>query len=132
MLFISNYRKHKIVIQPDRISYDPFGNRRLVPGITAQFSDYKFETEDKKIINALKNHPDFGIDFRSEDSVKENELGTRNKTIEQRASESLLTSCPKQGCKFKARSEKDLRRHLAEKHAEPVDDEPEEGEDVLE
>lgn len=121
MLFISNFRSHKIVIQPDRTTYDPFGNPRLMPGIVAQFSDYKFETEDKKLIAALKNHPDFGLDFRSQDSVEETEMGKRNTAVEKRAAEGLVTSCTMPNCAWKGKSEKELRKHLADKHAQPIE-----------
>lgn len=120
MIFISHFRKHKIVLMPQRIQVDAFGNRMIVPGIKCVFEEYRYETMDPKIIKGLKSHKDFGIDFRSQDDVTPNETGIQERKAEEVSVNQLLTSCPQ--CAFKAKNEAGLRLHMMGKHKQMGDD----------
>lgn len=130
MLFISKFRKHRIVLKPDTVMASSIGDRFVRPGIKVQFEEYKYETTDENIIKLLRAHRDFGIDFRSQDEFVPNEAGVQNQEVEKKLQDTLVTSCPK--CPFKAKTESGLRLHMMNKHGGNKNDEPEDGDEVFE
>lgn len=67
-------------------------------GLSVQFENSIYETEDKTIIKFLKNHPSFGIAF-----IAENEVGTpsvdavRAENEKKAKAEELRSKCPECG-----------------------------------
>jgi len=68
--FTSKYKNLRIVIEPDDVEFVK-GKTRIVPGKHIQFENNVFTTDDKKEIEFLKNHSDFGRTIFCEDDVIE-------------------------------------------------------------
>ena len=113
-ILLKKFKGYKLVIQSARHTHDSFGNRVFVPGISVDFKDGKFETEDKELSKLIKKHPMFGIDFRSQDSVVPSPIGLELEEKEKSAQENIQTSCPK--CPFKAKNAFGLQAHMRGKH----------------
>ena len=96
---------------------DQYQRRILVPGKDARFMENVFETEDPEIIDLMKAHPDYNIDFKAVGDTEpvSNETKQRLNVI-QETTENTLTSCP--FCSFNARSAFGLKSHMKFKHSE--------------
>ena len=115
MIFISKYKEHRVGLIPNRFIIDNYGRRTLQKGISAQFHDNKFETNDPKVIELLKTNPWYNIDFKA---VGDNEPAKEETIVrmeeEQKSAEDALTSCP--FCPFKAKTLAGLKAHIRAKH----------------
>lgn len=115
MKFFSRYREHRIGLIPKRYMIDQMQRRVLIPGKEAKFMDNVFETQDQEVIDLLKAHPDYNIDFRAEgDTTPMNEETKQRVAAIQESAENTLTSCP--FCTYNARSAFGLRSHIRSKH----------------
>ena len=86
-------------------------------GLSVQFKDGVFETNDKKIISALKKHPRYGVTFFSEalaDELKEGEVKINQESLEEQREREALTekvgsTC--EWCGFPAANRSGLQLH---------------------
>lgn len=78
MLFIARkYKRLRLVIDP--ITYQMSAGRKILTslngafplGLSVQFEGGKYETKDKKIIDALRKHPQYGYSFSSPEEIVE-------------------------------------------------------------
>lgn len=119
MIFIS--RKHsalRIVLDP-RIRIKNMGRSTTESltgqtqlGLSVQFRDNMFETNDPVTIKALKNHPDYGMAFRSDEQMKVEPTAEAVATENEKkaVAEEVRSTCPTCGEKFK--NEFALNGHL--------------------
>ncbi|OGZ28228.1 MAG: hypothetical protein A2562_00125 [Candidatus Nealsonbacteria bacterium RIFOXYD1_FULL_39_11] len=78
------------------------GIRGSLSGITVEFQNGFYETEDEKIIEMLKNHPQYGVKFYSKIGVDvPNKIGLRQENELKVLAEEIRSTCPKCGKKFK-------------------------------
>lgn len=70
MQFISKYENLRLVIQPKRWK-EVDGSKFLTDGITVEFRNGVFDTEDKELITSLKGCRSFGQDFWSAEGEKD-------------------------------------------------------------
>lgn len=116
MQFISKYRKHLVVLVPARHIYDNLGIRRYQAGKSAQFEDFRFDTEDPEMIKLLKESPWYNVDFRAVGDNKPMAVQSRLLADEEKESaENTLTSCPY--CPFKSKTLFGIKAHMRIKHA---------------
>lgn len=95
MLFLARkYRSLRIVIDP--ITYQMSGGKRVLTslngnfplGLSIQFQGGRYETSDKKIIEALRKHPQYGYAFSSPEETVEptreaiREINDRKEVVE--------------------------------------------------
>lgn len=113
MLFISRkYKNLRIVTSPTR---KMVVDSQLVtmPGKTIEFSDYKFETNDTEVIEALKKSKSYGVWFYPADGesvITPNPDGAREEKSRQEAAEEIGSICP--DCGFKAKTAQGLEMHM--------------------
>jgi len=115
--FISKFKKYRIWLKPARTMHDGFGGRHREDGLCAKFEDGRFSTQDQEMIALLKKAPRYGLDFRSIDQEKVEELSDSAKAIQEADKEALETvtnSCPV--CSYKAQSLAGLKAHMRAKH----------------
>ena len=119
MRFVSKYKEHRIVLVPDRYIIDNYGRRMLQKGISAQFTNNQFETDDPEIIKLLKESQWYGVDFRAvgdNSPISEEAKETKQKEVE--SAENTLTSCPY--CAFNAKTNLGLKSHIRFAHPDKV------------
>lgn len=117
MQFISKFKKYKIWLKPSRYVTDGLGQRNFVAGIKCQFSDGRYETNDKEEITLLKANPRYGLDFHSLEQDKNeglSEAALQQKQMDEEALDTVTHSCPK--CSFKAQNRLGLMSHMRAKH----------------
>jgi len=86
-------------------------------GMSVQFANKIYETNDPKIIKALKNHPRYGVTFFSEELAKEKETGEVEinaqavAEVEEKNAlvEDIASQC--EWCGFKAATKSGLQLH---------------------
>ena len=119
MKFISKYKEHRLVLVPDRHINDQYGRRTLQKGITAQFSNNEFETEDPKMIELIRTNEWYGIDFKAVGDNQPVSEETKVKIAkENESAENTLTGCPY--CPFNAKTQFGLRSHIRFAHKDKV------------
>lgn len=119
MIFTSKYKEHRIVLIPDRHLVDNYGRRTLQKGISAQFHNNQFETNDPQIIKLLKESEWYGVDFRAAgDDTPITEQAKQIGEAEQESAENTLTSCPH--CPFNAKTQFGLKSHIRFNHRDKV------------
>lgn len=69
MIFKSKAKELRVVVKPSRFT-DVEGSRFLKEGVSCQFINGVFETDDKDLITALKEGKYHGSEYFSEDTVK--------------------------------------------------------------
>jgi len=112
MLFISKYANLRLILEPKRWK-EIEGSKFLTDGLTVEFHNGQYSTNDKDIIEKLKNTKIFGRDYWSGEKGKD-ELtveAVREKNEENEYKEELQSTCPECGKKFK--TEFALKGHLA-------------------
>lgn len=81
MIFISKkYKSLRVVLDPK--SYQIIEGKRLVVGLegkfkigkTIEFENHKFETDDKAVIDALKNSDQYGFEYYALEKDKEGKV----------------------------------------------------------
>ena len=73
-------------------------------GLTVQFENGEYDTEDKKIIAALKAHPNYGMYFFSGEpgeAEAPTEAALRAENEKKEKAEEVRSTCPECGKKFK-------------------------------
>lgn len=115
MTFQSKYPNYKIVLKPSHYRFDNLGNRVFVAGLSCQFTDGFYTTEDEETIKLLKSAKSYGIDFWVVGEEKEvsNEGKKMMSELEEAKSETL-TDCPYCGNTFKNKA--GLMAHIKLKH----------------
>lgn len=83
-----------------------------VQGITVEFHDSVYETEDKEIIDLLRNSDYYGVSFFSNEAVADepNPVGLKEENEKRLVAEEVGSVCPV--CGFKAKSEFGLKSHM--------------------
>lgn len=74
-------------------------------GLTIEFRDHLFETNDKQTIELIKNHPKYGLDFyplSGEEKVEPTVEAIREENEKAEYREELASTCPECGAKFKS------------------------------
>lgn len=90
-------------------------------GLTVEFVNGIYETEDKAIIKELKNHSEFGYRFYSdEEGVAEKPTEEAKKTEKEKKelAEKIRSNCPVEGCGQKFANEQLLEVHMREHEGE--------------
>lgn len=119
MKFVSKYKKHRVVLVPDRYIVDNYGVRTLKRGISAQFVNGIFETEDKEIIELLKKNEWYNVDFKAIGDTEPADEKAKQKIQEEvQSAVNTLTSCPY--CPFNAKTEAGLKSHIRMAHKDKV------------
>jgi hypothetical protein len=60
MLFVHKYAEGRIVLRPTDMVIDELRRRQVIPGLTVEFHNHRFATEDPELIKKLLNYPDYG------------------------------------------------------------------------
>ncbi len=118
MRFISKkYSALRLVLDPKtavevegrRVTKGLYGS---TSGVTVEFHDNKFETEDKDLIKQLKAHRLFGVAFYSDDKKADepNPEGLKEENEKHELAEEAGSICPVCGEKFK--NSKFLDKHM--------------------
>lgn len=119
MIFLSpRYAGYKIWIESPYHKLGNQGMREFVPGICVKFENGRYVTEDKAIIESLKNSRFCGVDFFIGEQKENLELTPQAKeelTKEKEAVSLASLTCPE--CGFVAKSEFGLKGHMR-KHSE--------------
>ena len=68
--FTSKYKNLRITIEPDDTEFVK-GKTKIIPGKHIVFENNTFATDDKKEIEFLKSHPEFGRTIFCEDEIIE-------------------------------------------------------------
>lgn len=119
MLFMSKYKEHRVVLIPDRYTVDNFGRRTFQKGVSAQFHNNQFETNDKEVIKLLKESVWYGVDFRAVgDETPKTEQAEKASQEEKESIDNTLTSCPY--CPFNAKTNFGLKTHIKFNHKDKV------------
>jgi len=116
-VFISKFKKYSIWLKPARTMHDAFGGRHREDGLCAKFEENKFQTDDKEIIELLKQNPRYGLDFRSTEQEKNEQLSEKalaSKAADESSLDTVVNSCP--FCEFKAANKAGLNAHIRAKH----------------
>lgn len=74
-------------------------------GLTIEFRDHVYETNDKKIIELIKNHTKYGLDFypmAGEEKVEPTKEAIVEENEKAEYREELASTCPECGEKFKS------------------------------
>lgn len=86
----------------------------IVPGVTVEFHNGTFETQDETVIDALKHHPMYGTQFFAEQGADmPNTEGLRIENEKAAIAEEIASQCPECGKQFKNKAGLDvhLRSH---------------------
>lgn len=111
MEFVSTKKRNLRVVIVPRIAREIGGvrimqgmNQEDFPnGLTIEFQDGTYQTEDKKIIDAIKKHPHYGSDFVStdkEETVAPSDQSLRENNEKAEIAEALASKCPECGKEF--------------------------------
>lgn len=57
MLFVSKRKRFRLVLKPTTHVLDAYGQRVAIPGLTVEFINGRYETEDPEIIKLMLNNP---------------------------------------------------------------------------
>lgn len=116
-VFISKFKKYRIWLKPARTIHDAYGGRHRDDGLCTKFEEGKFQTEDPETIALLKQNPRYGLDFRSIDQEKNEQLSEEamiSKAADESALDTVTNACP--FCSFKAENKAGLKAHIRAKH----------------
>ena len=120
MKFISKYKEHRVGLVPARHLIDNFGRRNYQAGVSAQFHNGEFETNDPQIIKFLKESVWYGVDFKGiGDNTPQTEVAKETAKAESESVAATLTSCP--FCIFNAKTPFGLRSHIRLAHKTKAD-----------
>lgn len=103
MKFISKkFRELRIVLVPGYRKIVGMTSE-LVPGVTVEFHNYEYQTNDMDIITALKAHPFYGVQIFSSEPEKDepNIEGLRMENEKRAVAEELASQCPECGKQLK-------------------------------
>ena len=117
MRFMSRYKSYRIGLIPSRYVIDSLQRRQFIPGKSAQFSEFEFETQDKELIKLMFESSYYGVDFWSTEAQKVNPEAQKILEQETQSNTMTETSCPY--CTFKAKTNFGLKAHLRIKHKQP-------------
>jgi len=112
MKFISKkYKALQLVLQPTTKRYVGL-KWQIVPGTRVVFENGVYETEDKEIIEALKSHRLYGVQFYTDEPKADepNREGAKEENAKKAVAEEIASVCPV--CGFEAKSEFGLRAHM--------------------
>lgn len=109
MLFLARkHRNLRVVLDPHGMVID--GGQRMLKGLKGDFAtgmdvefvDGTYETNDPKIIKAMKSHPRFGITFYSDDAEADTPSQDEASKVEetQKYTEQLASKCEFCGKEF--------------------------------
>ncbi len=115
MIFVSQKKSLRVILEPKRKQLDNTGNVFVSEGMEAQFRSGIFETDDPKVIKAMKASRFFGTYYKSEDKSEEDERSEASIKLENQTrsvKKNTLTSCPY--CSFNAATNSGLRQHVQE------------------
>ena len=119
MKFVSKFKEHRVVLIPDRYIVDNYGRRSLQKGISVEFHNNEYETDDPKIIKLLKETPIYGVHYRGVGDVDpQTDIAKQTGKKENESIEATLTSCP--FCPFNAKSAFGLKSHVRFVHGDKV------------
>lgn len=111
MKFISKkYKELRIVIKP--MSKVMVGLKpQIVPGITVEFHNGLYETNNSEVIEALREHVGYGIQFFAESGVDQpSDESLRIENEKKAFVEELGSVCPL--CGFQAKNNNTLKFHM--------------------
>lgn len=120
MIFISRKKSYKIILQAKRFVLTRDQEKLLLPGLKVTFQGGQFETDDKELIEKLKNTKYFGVDYfiaAGQEEAADNTPTPEGKALQakaKQASEDTLRACPY--CAFNAQSKIGLISHIKSKH----------------
>lgn len=63
MKFVSKRKRFRLVVKPASHVIDAYGQRVSIPGLTIEFSNGRYETEDPEIISLMLKSPFLGSQF---------------------------------------------------------------------
>jgi hypothetical protein len=64
MLFVSKYAEHRIILRPTDVVIDQQTRKRtVIRGLTCEFRDFKYRTQDRETIQGLIEVPEYGLTF---------------------------------------------------------------------
>ncbi len=117
MLFLTKkYRELRLVLDPKtavavdgrRVTKGLYGS---TSGVTVEFHDGRFETEDEQLIDSLKEHRLYGVAFYTSEGADEpNSEGLREENEKRELAEEAGAQCPECGKKYKSAS--GLKTHM--------------------
>lgn len=67
MKFISKYKSYNIILRPAFHRTNNIGMNEYVQGVSAQFENSEYNTDDEEMIKALKSSKFYGTDFWSDE-----------------------------------------------------------------
>ena len=121
MLFLTKkYSELRLVLDPKtavavdgrRVTKGMYGS---ASGITVEFHEGRFETEDEKLIDTLKAHRLYGVAFYADDNeaAEPNSEGLREENEKHALAEEAGSICPECGRKYKtaASLDKHMKSH---------------------
>lgn len=112
MKFISKkYKELRLVLKP--ISKQIVGiSSQIIPGVTVEFHNFEYSTENQEMIAALKAHTGFGVQFFSDEAEANvpNIEGLRLENEKKTIAEEVGSLCPE--CGFQAKNSAGLRFHM--------------------
>jgi len=64
MIFVSKYAEHRIILRPTDVVIDQQTRKRtVIRGLTCEFRDFKYHTQDPETIQGLIEVPEYGLTF---------------------------------------------------------------------
>jgi hypothetical protein len=60
MLFVHKYAEGRIILRPTDVVVDELRRKHVIQGLTVEFHNHRFITEDPELIKKFLNYPDYG------------------------------------------------------------------------
>lgn len=118
----TRFSKHRIVLDP-KMKKEVGGHavasslnglfKKYPQGYTVEFENGQFATADPEIIEALKEHEEFGSMFVVEgEQSKPTAAAVKTQQEKKEVSDELASKCPEPGCGFPAKNPASLKLHM--------------------